>query len=397
MQLEVVDENPDNSNGFYYMMPKTQIMPLGGFEASVTNNGEYELYDVQLNVAINKNHQEQFSASSETLHSVYFGDPADTLRITETYIPVDFGHYEISYKLEGDNADQFPDNNTESYYFHVTDSVFARTPDVSEADESPWRSYYQYTHEGDLMGVEFNPIEDCIASSISVYISRSNFDVDFKFVLLEITEGEGDELEFKELVTTETMWVDSEVLNQGWVTLPLDPDGVGEYLKAGGRYIAAVQFWTYIEEDDLINRGDAFWIGSTQSYPGSYNKQWLYESYTAEWTQGSNYNKMIRLNIDNHENIIDGISNSLNTNSLSQNYPNPFSTQTSITYNLARDENVTIEIMDLTGRTIAVLQEGFRSAGTHTTILSKDRLDAGLYFYTLTVGRTSLTKKMTIK
>ena len=396
-QSELVDNRFDESSGFYYMMPKTQILPIGGFEASVINYGEYEISNIKFNVKINKNHVEQFNKDSESIPYMYFGETADTLVVEESYTPVDFGHYDITFAMQGSEDDQALENNQKSYAFHVTDSVFARTPDVKEADESPWRSYYQYTHEGDIMGVEFNPVEDCTASSISVYISRSNLDVDFKFVLMEIRSGEGDELEIIELLTSETQWVDQEVLNKGWVNLPLDPDGIGENLKAGGRYIAAVQFWTYITEEDLINRGDAFYVGATQNYLGSYDKQWLYESLPGEWTQGSNYNKMIRLNIDNHENIIDGIENSNVDNTLGQNYPNPFSIHTQIDYFLSDNENVTIEIKDISGRLVRTMEHGFQSSGTHSVSVEKDGLDAGLYFYTLKAGNKLLTKKMTIK
>ncbi len=396
-QSDLVDDRFEESAGFYYMMPKTQIMPIGGFEASVINYGEYEMSDIKFNVTINKNQVEQFNNDSESIPYMYFGEPADTLVIEESYTPLDYGHYDITFKMLGNEDDQALENNEKSYFFHVTDSVFARTPDVKEADESPWRSYYTYTHEGDIMGVEFNPVEDCKASSISVYISRSNLDVDFKFVLMEIKSGEGDELEIVELLSSETQWVDQEVLDNGWITLPLDPDGIGENLVAGSRYIAAVQFWTYIEEEDLINRGDAFYVGATQNYPSSHDKQWLYESNPMEWTQGSNYNKMIRLNIDNHENIVDGIKSVDINSTLHQNYPNPFSFSTRIDYYITDAENVSIEIQDISGKTVRLLNPGYQPAGKHSVSIEKNDLDAGLYFYTLKAGNTLLTKRMTIK
>ncbi|MFC2121800.1 T9SS type A sorting domain-containing protein [Bacteroidota bacterium] len=396
-KTELVDENANESAGFYYMMPKTQIIPIGGFEASVINYGDFEMSDVRLNVTINKNHVEQFNASSEYVPFMYFGDPADTLTVDDMFTPIDFGHYDITFCMKANEEEQFSENNIKSINFNVTDSVFARTPDISEANESPWRNLYQNTHEGDLMGVEFNPVSDCEASSISVFISRSNLGVDFKYVLLEITEGEDDALEITELISSDMIWVDEDVLNQGWITLPLTLDGIGEKMKAGGRYIAAVQFWTYIEQEDIVNRADAFWIGSTKVYPGSYDKQWLYEAFTSEWTQGSNYNKMIRLNINNHENIIDGVLNNPDLFSLDQNYPNPFDKETQIGYTLANEESVLIEIKDVSGRVVLILDEGFKPAGKHTAIFNGSNLGAGIYFYTLKAGDIHQTKRMILK
>ena len=395
--VELMDDRFEESGGFMYMIPKSQILPLGGFEGSVINYGDYEMTDVRFNVTIDKNHIEQFNASSETVPYIYFGDPADTLLIEETYTPVDFGHYELKVSMLANEDEQTPDNNSRSFYFHVTDSVFARTPDIREVDDSPWKRNYQYTHEGDIIGVEYNPVEDCKANSISVYISRSNLDVDFKFLLMEITEGEGDAVEIIELLSSETNWVDAEVLAKGWVTMPLDHDGVGENLKAGGRYLAAVQFWTYIDEENLINRGDAFYVGATQTYPGSSDKQWWYESYPGQWTQGSRYSRMIRLNIDNDDNIIDGIARSTSVFSLDQNYPNPFNSQTNISYHLTAAENVIVEVQDVTGRIVRVIEEGAMPAGLHNLTLYRNDLAPGMYYYTLKAGDSIKTKRMVIE
>jgi hypothetical protein len=396
-KLELVDNRFEDSHGFMYMMPKSQMLPLGGFEGSVINYGDYEMNNVHLNVSIDKNHNEQFNASSDILPYLYYGDPPDTLVIEETYTPVDFGHYEIRMGMKADEDDQAPENNMKSFFFHVSDSVFARTPDEKEADDSPWKRNYQYTHEGDIIGVEYNPVEECEASSISVYISRSNLDVDFKFLLMKITEGEGDAVQVVELLSSETTWVDSTVLADGWVTLPLDKVGVGEFLEPGGRYLAAVQFWTYIDEDNLINRGDAFYVGATQSYPGSTDKQWWYESYPDQWTQGSRYSRMIRLNIANDDNIIDGINQGDNIFSLDQNFPNPFSFDTRISYRLAKQESVSVEVTDITGKIVEIIHEGIKPAGDHNVTFYRNNLDPGIYFYTLKAGNLNQTKRMIIK
>lgn len=393
---ELVDDDPEYSEGFMYMMPKTQILPMGLFEGSVINNGEIEQYDVYLNVNIDKNGVSQFNANSDNLWSLAFGDPADTLRIVESYTPVDYGHYELTFTMMSEYDEQTPDDNTASFLFHITDSVFARTPDVSEAHESPWRSYYTHPHEGDIMGTEFNPTTDCEASSISAYISKANLDAEFKFVLMEIIDGDGDMPEFVELLSSEVIYVDEAVLEQGWVTLPLDPDGVGEFLKAGHRYLAGVQFWTFTYADDLANRGDAFWLGSTQSFPGSSEKQWTFMSDPSTWTQGSQYDRMIRLNINNHENIIDGIEDLNNNNHLGQNYPNPFSSYTEIEYRLETSSEVSIEIYDLTGKMVRKDHLGFMSAGNNQIRLDAEGLQAGIYYYTLRSDKYSSTKKMVV-
>jgi hypothetical protein len=394
--VQLVDNNPDAAAGFLYMMPKTQILPIGLFEGSVINYGEVEQTKVHLEAEIKKNGVSQFKEVSNSIPYLFYGDPADTLFITKSYTPMDFGHYELSISMKSDETDQNAENNVKSFYFHVTDSVFARTPNISEADESPWRDYYQETHEGDLMGAEFDPVTDCQANSITAYISKANIGADFRFVLMEIVSAEGTQPEVKELLVSDMMTVDSALLKKGWVTLPLALDGQGEKMKAGKKYMAAVQFWTYITTENLINRKNAFWIGSTKTYPDSYDKQWTYMGYEAFWRKGSNFNKMIRLNINNHENLIDQIQESALQVSLSQNYPNPFSQETRIDYSLAEATSVTFEIRDISGKLISQSDQGTRQAGRQSLILSNAGMEAGFYFYTIRAGKSSITKKMMV-
>lgn len=395
-QLSLVDGSNTTAPGFMYMMPKTQILPIGNFQGSVINYGDEEQTHIRFTAEVRKNGAVQFEAASTPISSRYYGDPADTLEISQTYSPADYGHYQMTLEMKSDQADQNPENSRKSWLFHVTDSVFARTPDVSEADESPWRDYYQYTHEGDYMAVEFNPIADCEASSISVFVSKANVGADFKVVLLEMTTT-GEQTEAHELVSSEMMTVDSTLLQNGWITLPLELDGVGEKMKAGKRYLAAIQFWTYISEADLINRKNAFWIGSTKNFPGSPEKQWTYMGYEGTWRNGSTFNKMIRLNINNHENLIDGIRTDIATDALNQNYPNPFIHETVISYKLAKGSAVTLEVRDLTGRLVIARNLGFQPAGQYSQTLTSQGLGAGTYFYSLKTDNQLITKKMTVK
>jgi len=393
-QAQMVEGSAETAAGFLYMMPKTQILPIGLIAGSVVNNGDYEHTNVHLQAEIKKNGVSQYNESSNSLNYLYFGDPVDTLYITKPYTPVDFGHYEMTLGMVSEETDQVPDNNRKSFYFHVTDSVFARTPDVSEADESPWRNLYQYTHEGDLMGTEFNPVADCQVTSITAFISKANIDADFRFVLLEIKPGTGEIPEVVELLNSNLHTVDSTLLKTGWITLPLTLDGQGEFLKAGHSYMAAVQFWTYITTENLINRKNAFYVGATRSYPDSYNKQWAFSTVNNEWTRGSSYNKMIRLNINNHENRVDGIPYAKLNASLEQNYPNPFDGQTQIAYTLSEASTVTIDIKDITGKQVQLIEQGSQSAGRHTITLTTGNLESGIYFYTLNAGGNRSTKRM---
>jgi len=84
------------------------------------------------------------------------------------------------------------------------------------------------------------------------------------------------------------------------------------------------------------------------------------------------------------------------TYSLSQNYPNPFNPTTAITYQLSALSNVKLVVYDLLGREIRTLVNQEKPAGSYSIDFSAADLPSGVYFYKLTAGKFSETKKMTV-
>lgn len=82
--------------------------------------------------------------------------------------------------------------------------------------------------------------------------------------------------------------------------------------------------------------------------------------------------------------------------SLGNNYPNPFSGQTMISYSLPSSGNVSLKVHDQLGRVVAVPVNGVQSAGAHKAEFNSGKLAPGLYFYTLTFNERSITQKMII-
>lgn len=82
--------------------------------------------------------------------------------------------------------------------------------------------------------------------------------------------------------------------------------------------------------------------------------------------------------------------------SLAQNYPNPFSNQTTITYELDQPGPISLRVFDLQGRMVREIAQGTQPAGTHTLSFHANRLPAGTYVYRLTAGQSVETKKMVV-
>ena len=93
--------------------------------------------------------------------------------------------------------------------------------------------------------------------------------------------------------------------------------------------------------------------------------------------------------------------------SLLPNYPNPFNPETWIPYQLAEPANVTLVIYNIQGRVVHDLDLGHQRAGMYHTRSRAAYWDSrnahgepvasGVYFYTLTAGDFSATKKMLIR
>jgi len=84
--------------------------------------------------------------------------------------------------------------------------------------------------------------------------------------------------------------------------------------------------------------------------------------------------------------------------SLGQNTPNPFNPTTRIEFSLERASQVTLAVYDPSGRLVTTLLDENMDPGTHTAEWdgrddSGGRLASGVYFYRLTAGKHTLSRK----
>ncbi len=81
---------------------------------------------------------------------------------------------------------------------------------------------------------------------------------------------------------------------------------------------------------------------------------------------------------------------------LSQNYPNPFNPSTKISYGIARDGFVSLKVYDNSGKEVAVLFNGFKTAGYYSIDFNAANLSSGIYFYRLESSGFAKTMKMAL-
>lgn len=78
-------------------------------------------------------------------------------------------------------------------------------------------------------------------------------------------------------------------------------------------------------------------------------------------------------------------------------YPNPFSSNTEVAFELKNDANVSINITDITGRTVSTVDSQMYTSGAHTVSVNGTNLNAGVYNCTITIGNNVITKRIVKK
>ncbi len=154
------------------------------------------------------------------------------------------------------------------------------------------------------------------------------------------------------------------------------------YLNSGTTLKDPNNFLDYTISHPLGLSGDKI-------YHISYDGSQLYYStkiiddtiYSAEFT----YNPMSVNNFTKVKNFI-----------LYQNYPNPFNPKTTILYSIPKESLVTIKVYDVLGREIETLVNERKPRGNYSIDFNSSKLPSGIYFYRLTAGSYTSTKKMVI-
>ncbi len=92
---------------------------------------------------------------------------------------------------------------------------------------------------------------------------------------------------------------------------------------------------------------------------------------------------------------VDGTQEDVPTTfNLFQNFPNPFNPTTKIKWQSPVSGHQTLNVYDILGNSIITLVDEYKSAGEYEVTLSGSDLSSGIYFYHLTVGSFSQTRKM---
>jgi hypothetical protein len=134
-----------------------------------------------------------------------------------------------------------------------------------------------------------------------------------------------------------------------------------------------------VEIDGLSESTEYYWRVRSQNNKG-----------VGEWSETGVFMTQIFTSLENEELPA--------TFKLYQNYPNPFNPATTIRYDLKTAGQVAISVFDITGKRVATIVQGKRSAGKHTVNFVASGLASGIYILRMeTPGFTQIRKMTLIK
>ncbi len=174
----------------------------------------------------------------------------------------------------------------------------------------------------------------------------------------------------------------------------------GDLNAAGGSTFVTLPFSTPVDvfegEDYLIMFGhfggvDNVEIGTSGISPAQ--SSLIYDQPIDTWFFVTR-TPMVRMNFNPSVGIEDEVFE--HGIRLDQNFPNPFSGNSQITFEVDQTMNVAFEIHDLTGKMVQYMDLGKVTPGEHIMNIPADELSDGVYFYSLTTDDHSLTKRMIV-
>ncbi len=87
-------------------------------------------------------------------------------------------------------------------------------------------------------------------------------------------------------------------------------------------------------------------------------------------------------------------NNSLPSRVEMTSYPNPFNARVNISFTLTQESDINLEVFNILGQKVVTLANGSFQPGSHNVSWNADGNPTGMYFYRLTTGDSSITKRM---
>ena len=349
----------------YYQIPTTQVAPID-FSTNVFNNGAATQNNATLTVDVDAG--ATFSGSSAAGVNIAPGT-SDSLFLTTPWTPAaSTATYNITWDVSQDEIDDLPANNALSgISMAVTDFIYAcdeNSPDANQLNDG----------NGYEVGNLFDIWTDQTCKAVNVRLDNSTTVGALVYAKIYSIDPNNGDFIFEAQSDYHT--ITSGDLNGSDLVLPLlTPLNM---TNATLTYLAvAATDGDGGATDDVVVEASGSSEPQTAFYYDATDATWYYTTQTP----------MVRLNfdptigLDENENVF-GV----------KLYPNPATDAVSIDYNVANASDVTIELTDLAGKTIATVNNT-ANAGVNTVSFNTEALSTGVYNVVISTDNGTVTEK----
>jgi hypothetical protein len=359
----------------YSQVPVSQVSPIratsvvynGGFNDQLGVTVDYE-------VSFNGNAQATWSTTALDVVSL----DKDTLSAVSSWTPSSVGSVSIASTVVSPAGDDNLANNTGSASLEITNDIYARDLGAAQAFVGP-AAAYEY---GNLFDIYANDTVGAIDVAVNFAAADEGSLIQGKLYEFTGLDATGlptlTDLGISTIEYSVTAADNNAAGGSTFIHLSFTDQIV---LEAGKVYMASI-----------ISDGA---IRTPVAGNNDFVVSWLNSGTGWGATGGI---PMIRLNFDESLMVDLNVAENINNGVvLSQNMPNPASSNTVVNYSLTNNERVNLIVRDITGRIVMNINEGVQAAGNHSININVDQLGAGIYTYTLNAGNVQMTKEMMVK
>lgn len=345
----------------YYQIPLLQVAPID-FSANVMNGGTQAMTNSMLNVNINAGAWTGTSAAA-TINPM----ASDSLFLTTQFTPSSaaIGTYAVTRTLSSTNTDDIPANNAmPAINFSTTNYIYARDNGTVAGNTSNGTDGFE---TGNLFDIWQNQTVTAINVRLAGGSGGTTVGTEIYAKLYSIDPTTGDFLYEGE---SNPLVVAAGNLNTNLVMPLLAPVD----LQASTTYLAVV---------------GSFGPGLKVANAGTSDPQ---TSFLLDMADGTWYYQLstpyVRLNFDPSS----GIEENDAAIAVGNVYPNPTSGTTTISYVVANASDVTVEVLDVTGKVVYTTNAS-ATAGTNQISFDAASFSNGVYYVNIATEETKATKK----
>jgi photosystem II stability/assembly factor-like uncharacterized protein len=180
---------------------------------------------------------------------------------------------------------------------------------------------------------------------------------------------------------------DSNILGTTWFSVFLTETGLAWAVGNNGMIVYSID-WGHTWEPQESGVSDPLW----EVHFVNDNEGWIVGGFSGSLILHTKNGGISATGIKDYREADN------NTSILEQNFPNPFTSLTRISYKLKRSGIISLSVFDLSGRKIQTLVNDFQTAGEHTVDWDASHLSDGLYFCQLKINQDLvLVKKMVLE